>query len=307
METWKNEEKGMPPFEPIQVDRDGCEWVVLQGYDIRKENDDIEKEQIRERFLYYNTCLVDLENKSVFAEWARTANFYGRWMPESTGSIDYLWNDYPWANSYKSSLYEDGYVEREIPCDVELTYEAELQEDYRGIVNEGNIASTVFAPSPDIMERLGLYTAERGIVRDKINNDIVAITRSINGEKCHCFLIRRSALNTYLAKSGKCMFYCLAGEKNLISSSNNQTLERQKLTGAALYNVDASADMIQPLRHEPKEKPRENIDEEGEYGLGIPIEKWVSMSQKTSSEDFNELKKLAELAKQEEKDNNDTK
>lgn len=68
------------------------------------------------------------------------------------------------------------------------------------------------------------------------------------------------------------MFYCLAGEKNLISSSNNQTLERQKLTGAALYNVDTSADMIQPLRHEPKEKPRENIDEEGEYGLGIPIE-----------------------------------
>lgn len=31
------------------------------------------------------------------------------------------------------------------------------------------------------------------------------------------------------------------------------------------------------------------------------------MSQKTSSEDFNELKKLAELAKQEEKENNETK
>lgn len=103
------------------------------------------------------------------------------------------------------------------------------------------------------------------------------------------------------------MFYCLAGEKNLISSSNNQTLERQKLTGAALYNVDASADMIQPLRHEPKEKSRENNDEEGEYGLGIPIEKWVSMSQKTSSEDFNELKRLAELAKQEERESNGTK
>lgn len=134
-------------------------------------------------------------------------------MPESTGSIDYLWNDYPWANSYKSSLYEDGYVEREIPCDVELTYEAELQEDYRGIVNEGNIASTVFAPSPDIMERLGLYTAERGIVRDKINNDIVAITRSINGERCHCFLIRRSALNTYLAKVENVCFIVWQGKR----------------------------------------------------------------------------------------------
>ena len=54
-------------------------------------------------------------------------------------------------------------------------------------------------------------------------------------------------------------------------------------------------------------KTQKKIDEEGEYGLGIPIEKWVSMSQKTSSEDFNELKKLAELAKQEEKENNGTK
>lgn len=57
----------MPPFNPIQVDRDGGEWVVLQGYDTRKENDDVEKEQTRERFLYYNTCLVDLKNKSIFA------------------------------------------------------------------------------------------------------------------------------------------------------------------------------------------------------------------------------------------------
>lgn len=79
----------MPPFDPIQIDRDWGEWVVLQGYDTRKENDDVEKEQTRERFLYYNTCLVDLKNKSIFAEWAKTANFYGRWMPESTGSIDF--------------------------------------------------------------------------------------------------------------------------------------------------------------------------------------------------------------------------
>lgn len=113
---------------------------------------------------------MDLKNKTIFAEWAKTANFYGRWMPESTGSIDFLWNDYPWANTYMSSIYEDGYVDEKIPCDVELTYEAELQEDFRGIQSEENIASTVYAPCRDIMESLGLYTAERGIVR-KSDND----------------------------------------------------------------------------------------------------------------------------------------
>lgn len=177
MKSWIDDEKCMPPFNPIQLDRDGGEWVVLQGYDTRKEKDDVEKEQTRERFLYYNTCLVDLKNKSIFAEWAKTANFYGRWMPESTGSIDFLWNDYPWANTYTSSIYEDGYVDEKIPCDVELTYEAELQEDFRGIQSEENIASTVYAPCRDIMDSLELYTAERGIVRKSDNGEIVAINR----------------------------------------------------------------------------------------------------------------------------------
>lgn len=209
IKSWIDDEKCMPPFDPIQIDRDGGEWVVLQGYDTRKENDDVEKEQTRERFLYYNTCLVDLKNKTIFAEWAKTANFYGRWMPESTGSIDFLWNDYPWANTYMSSIYEDGYVDEKIPCDVELTYEAELQEDFRGIQSEENIASTVYAPCRDIMESLGLYTAERGIVRKSDNGEIVAINRLVLGESFHGLLIKRTFLNEYLKKQRKCLFYCL--------------------------------------------------------------------------------------------------
>lgn len=37
MKSWIDDEKCMPPFNPIQVDHYGGEWVVLQGYDTRKE------------------------------------------------------------------------------------------------------------------------------------------------------------------------------------------------------------------------------------------------------------------------------
>lgn len=298
MKSWIDDEKCMPPFNPIQLDRDGGEWVVLQGYDTRKEKDDVEKEQTRERFLYYNTCLVDLKNKSIFAEWAKTANFYGRWMPESTGSIDFLWNDYPWANTYTSSIYEDGYVDEKIPCDVELTYEAELQEDFRGIQSEENIASTVYAPCRDIMDSLGLYTAERGIVRKSDNGEIVAINRLILGESFHGLLIKRTFLNEYLKKQRKCLFFCLLGEKNLISSPHYQILVRHDLTGAALYKDNDVAEMIQPLRFEPKEEPQKESEGEDEYGLGMPIEKWLAMPKQSSSAIIDRLKELAELSKQ---------
>ena len=298
IKSWIDDEKCMPPFNPIQLDCDGSEWVVLQGYDTRKEKDDVEKEQTRERFLYYNTCLVDLKNKSIFAEWAKTANFYGRWMPESTGSIDFLWNDYPWANTYTSSIYEDGYVDEKIPCDVELTYEAELQEDFRGIQSEENIASTVYAPCRDIMDSLGLYTAERGIVRKSDNGEIVAINRLILGESFHGLLIKRTFLNEYLKKQRKCLFYCLLGEKNLISAPHYQILVRNDLTGAALYKDNDVAEMIQPLRFEPKEEPQKESEGEDEYGLGMPIEKWLAMPKQNSSALFDRLKELAELSKQ---------
>lgn len=298
IKSWIDDEKCMPPFNPIQLDCDGGEWVVLQGYDTRKEKDDVEKEQTRERFLYYNTCLVDLKNKSIFAEWAKTANFYGRWMPESTGSIDFLWNDYPWANTYTSSIYEDGYVDEKIPCDVELTYEAELQEDFRGIQSEENIASTVYAPCRDIMDSLGLYTAERGIVRKSDNGEIVAINRLILGESFHGLLIKRTFLNEYLKKQRKCLFYCLLGEKNLISAPHYQILVRNDLTGAALYKDNDVAEMIQPLRFEPKEEPQKESEGEDEYGLGMPIEKWLAMPKPNSSALFDRLKELGELSKQ---------
>lgn len=298
MKSWIDDEKCMPPFNPIQVDRDGGEWVVLQGYDTRKENDDVEKEQTRERFLYYNTCLVDLKNKSIFAEWAKTANFYGRWMPESTGSIDFLWNDYPWSNTYTSSLYEDGCVDEKIPCDVELTYEAELQEDFRGVQSEENIASTVYAPCRSIMDSLGLYTAERGIVRKSDNGEIVAINRLILGESFHGLLIKRTFLNEYLKKQRKCLFYCLLGEKNLISSPHYQILVRNDFTGAALYKDNDVAEMIQPLRFEPKEEPQKEPEGEDEYGLGMPIEKWLAMPKLSPSSIIDRLKELAELSKQ---------
>lgn len=298
IKSWIDDEKCMPPFNPIQLDCDGGEWVVLQGYDTRKEKDDVEKEQTRERFLYYNTCLVDLKNMSIFAEWAKTANFYGRWMPESTGSIDFLWNDYPWANTYTSSIYEDGYVDEKIPCDVELTYEAELQEDFRGIQSEENIASTVYAPCRDIMDSLGLYTAERGIVRKSDNGEIVAINRLILGESFHGLLIKRTFLNEYLKKQRKCLFYCLLGEKNLISAPHYQILVRNDLTGAALYKDNDVAEMIQPLRFEPKEEPQKESEGEDEYGLGMPIEKWLAMPKQNSSALFDRLKELAELSKQ---------
>lgn len=290
---WINDEKAMPPFIPIQQDKSGEEWVVLQGYDTRKEND--ADECARERFVYYNTCLVDDKDKETFSEWAKTADFYGRWMPESTGSIDYLWSDYPWANAYTESLYEDECQDGKIPCHVELPYVAQLQEDCRGISNEDVISSTVYAPSEDMMKSLGLYTAERGIIRKNGCNKIVAINRMISGESFHGLLIKRKYLNEYLSSSGKCLFYCLLGEKNIIGTGY-QMIERHDLTGAAKYNMTGDADMIQPLRNEPETKYQDIPDSNEELDFENSISEWLSIPENQKSSFIEHLKELSDEA-----------
>lgn len=285
---WINDEKAMPPFIPIQHDKSGEEWVVLQGYDTRKEND--ADECVRERFVYYNTCLVDDKDKETFSEWAKTADFYGRWMPESTGSIDYLWSDYPWANAYTESLYEDEYQDGKIPCHTELPYAAQLQEDYRGITNEEVIASTVYAPSADMMKSLGFYTAERGIIKKNDSDEIVAINRMISGESFHGLLIKRKYLNEYLSSSGKCLFYSLLGEKNIIGTGY-QMIERHDLTGAAKYNMTGDAEMIQPFRNEPEINPQDISNNNDDFEN--PIKEWLSMPEEQKSSFIEHLKELS--------------
>lgn len=65
-----------------------------------------------------------------------------------------------------------------------------------------------------------------------------------------------------------------------------------------MYKENDVAQMIQPLRFEPKEEPQKEPEGEDEYGLGMPIEKWLAMPKQSSSAIIDRLKELAELSKQ---------
>lgn len=55
------------------------------------------------------------------------------------------------------------------------------------------------------------------------------------------------------------MFVLLSvGRKNIVGTGY-QMLNRHDLTGAALYKDNDVAEMIQPLRFEPKEEPQKSL------------------------------------------------
>lgn len=243
---WLNDAQQMPPLYFIVKDRNEREWIVLQAYSKIKEEDDDEK---REQFVFYNGMFAEKIDYEKLRTWATETNFYGRWMPEHQGSIEYHWNEYPWADSYMRLDNENDDTFNEGGCDMKLAYESQLQEDYKGMKSEHHFLSTVYMPCRGMMEMFGWYTAERGVIRDA-QGDIVAINRELPGEPLHALLVLRSKLDEYLEAKNKVLFWCLVGEKQY----GNQIA---RLTGAAAYRAGEEIDEMQPLRNEPPAPPRE--------------------------------------------------
>lgn len=249
---WLNDARQMPPLYFTVKDRNEREWVVLQAYSIIKEENEDEK---REQFVFYNGLFTERDDYEKLRVWATETNFYGRWMPEHRGSIDYHWNEYPWADSYIQLVDDEDDTFYEGGCEMNLAYESQLQEDYKGMKDEHHFLTTVYMPCRDMMELFGWHTAERGVIRDAQEN-IVAINREIPGEPLHALLVLRSKLDAYLEAKNKVLFWCLIGEKQLGNAPYDHI---ERLTGAAAYRIGEEIDVMQPLRNEPPAPPRERV------------------------------------------------
>ena len=278
---WLQDERQMPPLYFSLKDHEGKEWIVLQAYSTIKEEKGDDK---REQFVLYNGVFANKNNFEKLRSWASNENFYGRWMPEHSGSIDYRWNEYPWADSYLQLGDEDDEIFDEGGGEMKLAYEAQLQENYKGIDDEYQFMSTAYMPCKEMMEMFGWHTAERGIIRDT-HSKIVAINRNIPGDPLQALLVLRSKLDEYMEAKGLVLFWSLVGEKQY---GNHPHALIARLTGAAAYRTGEEIDEMQPLRNEPPASPRERVKLEKKEFPSISEELLNQMNEM----DENELMKM---------------
>lgn len=244
-EGWINKNEYLPDFRCMCKLQDGTEYVMLIGYDTSKEDR-------KETFLFSNAGFVKQEDAEKFADWAKNQNFYGRWMPEHRGMIEFLWNDYPWADVYKSSIEHEVWLRsHDCPCAMQLSYEAQLQEDWEGIDRENEFLSTVYMPCVEMMEQMGLYCSEiRGLI--KATDGSVAALNTGNGSCVNGLFVRRDVLDDYLKRNGYVMFYYVLGEKVLRIGEINSVMK--DLSAAYQYLSENEVAVVQPMRVIPEDE-----------------------------------------------------
>ena len=246
-EQWMSEEYLIQKPRLTVKDTDGSEWVVLTCYDGYKV--DAEENTVKDLFLFSNAAFIKYTDLEIFWRWAKNQNFYGRWMPERrNGSIDYLWNEYPWADTYKRTLRDVNDWENPgngANFKINLSYEAQLQEEWIGLDETEMYLKEANMPNHLVMETLNLYTAERGVVRDK--NDHAIVTRNFSIGKMNGLAMRKDYLDKYLSENNLALVFYSLGEKYITQKGTYQSIgHRYDLSGAYCYH-DGNVEEIQAM------------------------------------------------------------
>lgn len=247
---WLKDPSELPELYFIKEGHNEKEWVNIISYDMVADEISFEGGvDIRDQFIYYNSFFVEEDDAVAFEDWAKQQNFHGRWMPKNNGYTDFLWNEYPWSDSYK---VEKNYMIHEptngCPCRVELSYSAQFQEDFEGLKYPEMFPATVYMPMEDIMNKLELYTAERGVIRSTRTGEIVAFNHMSTSSSLSGLFIARESLDEYLSKVNKRLYYCLLGEKELRINSSCTNVQFRDLTGCYQYQIGEGIKAVDSLR-----------------------------------------------------------
>ena len=242
---WYDDDTKLPQPKLALKDTKGQEWVLMCGFDVESHQ---QGEVRKSKSLYVNSAFVRREDAVQFGEWAKDQNYYGRWMPEHHDNIDFRWNEYPWADSYKQSLESEQWerpTNGNCPADVMVSYKGQLQEDVKGFNADKDFRPSVYMPCEDMMVRLGLFNAERGIIRKDENNKVVGLDYGLTGDNRTGMLMKKEVLDKYLQETGYTLFWFVLGEK---TQSGSGYAAMKDLTGCWKYNLDEGFVGLQKMK-----------------------------------------------------------
>lgn len=175
----------------------GVKWLLTDGWDGKSINIDDYQKMGNIHYQYISWIAKQVDFKALIGN-IKGMNYHD--MPNvSENRFEHLWNEYPWAKKSKYGHYE--WTEIGIGHTLAMpTSIIQLQEDMAGIDYENQPMSSAYCPNWEMMQELGLYTAERGIIRSIEDKSIVAFNRNCTEISCGGLIIRQDALDKYLSK-----------------------------------------------------------------------------------------------------------
>lgn len=264
-DEWVRSTVDLPAIEGLLIatdPADGSRWINGDSYLNWKESSPPDKEpsdcERRELWLMCTGYLLREADTEAFLDWAKSVDFWGRWMPETHSVYSMFLGEHCWAPAsryFRTPYHGDpGWTKPGFNCPVELRT---LTFDY--LRESGGFDCSVdesFKLRLPVCELLsGLSGRWSGVGGDFVdpNGRLIARDPTAETDGPSAFLLREDAVRQVLAKKGLNICWTVLGEKQAIPPGFGLPPHRPslRLSGAYALSAEGMDGFITPRLYSP--------------------------------------------------------
>lgn len=208
------------------LDADGEPWLALEGFFEWRSSvaPGVDQFSILHRHVWYQVqgYLLAADQAPAFVDWAYSQNFMGRWMPENRSISEVYLREYPNSLAFTDLLEESadertGWVREirgsdlEIPLLVATDSYSASSSDRDCSVKE---SFTITLPAHSLVREMSMvHGPDDGTWT--VDGQLAALDPSVDSDVPGVLLVRRSALQSYLERSGLALVWTVMAAKEL--------------------------------------------------------------------------------------------
>ena len=261
----------------------GTRWFNVNGNFLWRQPHPADEESYdrnrRELWIGVTGYFVHAEDVSDFMAWAKTVDFWGRWMLEPPEGYRLYVGEYGWSPAFRHmhpDCLEDEDWMRPQPRDGEECPVLIQPASFTFLSESGGFDCSIeegyslHLPHQDFIGRLGLRWSGNGADFLDKNGELAAFDPTVHGDGPSALLLRKALLNEYLKDNGLALCWTIVGEKwSVGGDAIAEYRGHATMSGAYSYTGDKMEGFLHYLKKLP--------DSTDENGLEEPIEESMAL------------------------------
>ncbi len=256
-ENWIRRDDNIPciaDFLSVEHPDYGTRWLNLDGSFLWKEGHpaDVNPSDVdrRECYISCTAYFVRAEDCDAFMRWAKTVDFWGRWMPEPAEMHRLFLGELMWSPAFRDIIQSydgtDGWTKPEQGCPVEIQATALHYFTESGTFDcSVDDSFTLRVPSRHFTEGLGLKWS--GVGADYVDSDgkMASFDPTAHEAGPSALLVREDVLRQYLQDEGLALCWIIIGERLVLQGAGRREHHgAMTLSGAYEYTDRGPAGFI---------------------------------------------------------------
>ena len=248
-QDWLADCQGLPGIEELlEVENAGTRWLNVAGSFVWRQPHPADQKPFdhprRQLWIELTGYFVRTQEVESFMSWAKTVDFWGRWLPEGleTYSSDLYLGEYGWAPAFEQKISNwsesNGWSKpksrngNECPVEIRPIF-------FRYIAEPGGFDCSIEdgfvlrLPHHEFIRHLDLQPSTNSVEYADSNGNVVAFDPTVHELGPNALLLNKEHLEKYLRGRGLSLCWVMLGEKLVIGGDATHRFQGQlKMSGA---------------------------------------------------------------------------